>query len=88
MINIALCDDEKYILDKIKKLVFDFFHRKNVDITVSQLGSGEEFLRHNINIDILFLDIQMDLIDGMETAMKMLSQNYKGYLIFISVLKT
>ena len=68
MINIAICDDEKYILDKIKKLVFDFFHRKNVEITVSQFGSGEELLRHNKNIDILFLDIQMDGIDGMETA--------------------
>ena len=72
MINIAICDDEKYILDKIKKLVFDFFHRKNVEITVSQFGSGEELLRHNKNIDILFLDIQMDGI---------------GYLIFITVLK-
>lgn len=87
MINIAICDDEKYILDKIKKLVFDFFHRKNVEITVSQFGSGEELLRHNKNIDILFLDIQMDGIDGMETARKMRNQNYKGYLIFITVLK-
>ena len=87
MINIAICDDEKYILDKIKKLVFDFFHRKNVEITVSQFGSGEELLRHNKNIDILFLDIQMDGIDGMETARKMRSQNYNGYLIFITVLK-
>ena len=87
MINIASCDDEKYILDKIKKLVFDFFHRENVEITVTQFGSGEELLRHNKNIDILFLDIQMDGIDGMETARKMRSQNYKGYLIFITVLK-
>jgi two-component system response regulator LytT len=29
----------------------------------------------------------MDGIDGMETARKMRSQNYKGYLIFITVLK-
>ena len=56
-----------------------FFHRKNVEITVSQFGSGEELLRHNKNIDILFLDIQMYGIDGMETARKMRSQNYKGY---------
>ena len=41
MINIAICDDEKYILDKIKKLVFDFFHRKNVEIT----GGGEDCQR-------------------------------------------
>lgn len=87
MINVAICDDEKYILDKIEKLVFNFFHRKNVEITVSQFGSGEELLRCNNDIDILFLDIQMDGIDGMETARKLRSQNYKGYLIFITVLK-
>lgn len=32
MINIAICDDEKYISDKVKKLALDFFHRKNVEI--------------------------------------------------------
>ena len=87
MINIAICDDEKYISDKVKKLALDFFHRKNVKIKISQFGSGEELLRYNKSIDILFLDIQMDGIDGMETARKLRSQNYKGYLIFITVLK-
>ena len=87
MINIAICDDEKYISDKVKKLALDFFHRKNVEIKISQFGSGEELLRYNKSIDILFLDIQMDGIDGMETARKLRSQNYKGYLIFITVLK-
>ena len=85
MINIAICDDEKYILDKIKKLVFDFFHRKNVEITVSQFGSGEELLRHNKNIDILFLDIQMDGIDGMETMERLFSamQNAKDASLLV-----
>lgn len=87
MINIAVCDDEKYISDEIKNLVLDFFHRKNVEITILQFGSGEELLRCNKSIDILFLDIQMNGMDGMETARKLRSQNYKGYLIFITVLK-
>lgn len=87
MINIAICDDEKYISDKVKKLALDFFYRKNVEIKISQFGSGEELLRYNKSIDILFLDIQMDGIDGMETARKLRSQNYKSYLIFITVLK-
>ena len=47
MINIAICDDEKYISDKVKKLALDFFHRKNVKIKISQFGSGEELLRYN-----------------------------------------
>ena len=53
MINIAICDDEKYISDKVKKLALDFFHRKNVEIKISQFGSGEELLRYNKSIDIL-----------------------------------
>ena len=52
MINIAICDDEKYISDKVKKLALDFFHRKNVEIKISQFGSGEELLRYNKSIDV------------------------------------
>ena len=32
--KIAICDDEKYISDKVKKLALDFFHRKNVEIKI------------------------------------------------------
>ena len=77
MINIAICDDEKYISDKVKKLALDFFHRKNVEIKISQFGSGEELLRYNKSIDILFLDIQMDGIEVYEWYGKFNS----GYVI-------
>lgn len=87
MINIAICDDEKYISDKIRNMVIDFFHRKNMEIAVSQFLSGEELLKYDKSMDILFLDIQMNGIDGMETARKLRVQNYKGYLIFVTVLK-
>lgn len=85
--DIAICDDEKYTSDKIKNLISDFFHRKNMEITILQFGSGEELLQAKKSIDILFLDIQMNGIDGMETARKLRGQNFKGYLIFVTVLK-
>ncbi len=87
MIHIAICDDEKCISDKISGLVKRFFDRKNLEITVRQFMSGEELLDYDKEIDILFLDIQMNGIDGMETAKKLRDQNYKGYLIFITILK-
>ena len=58
MINIAICDDEKYISDKVKKLALDFFHRKNVEIKISQFGSGEELLRYNKSIAKKVLKLQ------------------------------
>ncbi len=87
MIDIVICDDEKYMLDKIGKLVVDFFYRKGVETTVLQFESGDELLKYNHKIDILFLDIQMNGTDGMETARRLRDKNYNGYLIFITVMK-
>ncbi len=87
MLHIAICDDEKYMSDKIKRMVSDFFCRKNIDIAISQFSSGKELLKYDGIIDILFLDIQMKDMDGMETARKLRSRKFKGALIFITVLK-
>lgn len=87
MVHIAICDDEQYISDKLKAMVSDFFRRKNMEIAVTQYSNGEELLEYGENIDILFLDIQMNGIDGMETARKLRNHKFKGFLIFITVLK-
>lgn len=87
MLHIVICDDEKYMSDKIRTMVSDFFHRKNMEIEISQFTSGEELLKYDRSIDILFLDIQMNGIDGMETARKLRSRKFKGFLIFITVLE-
>ncbi len=87
MLHIAICDDEQYMLDKISTMAVDFFHGKNMEITIAQFSNGEELLKYNRTIDILFLDIQMNGMDGMETARKLRSRKFKGFLIFITVLK-
>lgn len=87
MIRIAICDDEKYMSDHIQAMVSDFFRRKNIEITILRFSCGEELLKYGGQIDILFLDIQMKDIDGMETARKLRADKFRGFLIFITVLK-
>lgn len=87
MINIAVCDDEKCMSEKIEKLVEGFFRKKNTDISVVEYSSGEELLKSNERIDILFLDIGMRGMDGIETARKLRECRFHGFLIFITVLK-
>jgi len=87
VIHIAICDDEKYMSDTIKAMASEFFRRKNLKAVITQFSSGEELLKHDKIIDILFLDIQMKNIDGMETAKKLRRREFKGFLIFITVLR-
>ncbi len=87
MITIAICDDEKIIAEQIKRLASVFFRAKNMETSILCFSCGEELLRYDKSIDILFLDIQMERMDGMETARKLRSRNFKGYLIFVTVLE-
>ena len=67
--NIAVCDDEENIRYLIKRLI----EKQDASCRIMEFSSGEELLRFwgqedREQLDILFLDISMDGIDGMETA--------------------
>ena len=87
MIRIAICDDEKHMSDHIRAFVSDFFRKKNREISIRTFLSGEDLLSYDGQIDILFLDIQMKGMDGMETARKLRASKFRGFLLFITVLK-
>lgn len=87
MLSIAICDDDPHMRHALKKLVGSFFAKNNMDISTMLFSSGEELLRQEDPIDILFLDIQMKKTDGMETAKRLRQSGFKGFLIFITVLK-
>ncbi len=87
MIHIAICDDEKHMSNHIKAMTSDFFRKKNREISIRTFLSGEDLLSYDGQIDILFLDIQMKGMDGMETARRLRADKFRGFLIFITVLK-
>ena len=87
MIRIVICDDERHMSDHIRAMTSDFFRKKNREIQLRTFTSGEELLNYDGQIDILFLDIQMKGMDGMETARRLRADKFQGFLIFITVLK-
>lgn len=87
MVRIAICDDEKNMSDQIQRMARAFFRAKNQDVSVRRFSGGEELLRYDKQIDLLFLDIQMAGMDGMETARRLREGGFRGVLLFINVLK-
>ncbi|MEG2786356.1 MAG: LytTR family DNA-binding domain-containing protein [Romboutsia sp.] len=87
MIKIAICEDEKEQQELLKTYIDQIFKGLSVQSKLEVFNSGEELLEsYPKDIDILLLDIQMGQINGMETARKIRSIDYKVEIIFITSL--
>lgn len=74
MLKIAICDDEKYYRDRIHALLLSFLETHVLEACVDLFFSGKEFLAERENLvkyDIVFLDINMEETDGIQTALEM-----------------
>lgn len=84
MLSIGVCDDNMIectaLSRKIKKLLF----LKGITASVSDFYSGQTLLAWDQKIDILFLDIKMASMDGLETAKLLREQGQDFVLIFIT----
>ena len=50
MLQIAICDDEKYYREEIRRLVEDWLEEKGMEYAIHLFASGEEFLIQNENL--------------------------------------
>lgn len=63
--KIAICDDDKRAADKLMDILHQY---PNPLEKIDVYFSGEEFLKQTETYDLLFLDIDMKGMDGIETA--------------------
>ena len=84
MIRVAIVDDEREQIEIIKNIVEEFLKEKNIEYQIQEFLSGEDLLNTDICMDLVFLDIQMGGIDGIETARKLRIKYRKTTLIYIS----
>lgn len=68
MIRIAMCDDDKDFLEKLKLSVAKYFSSKNDELDITVFSDGSSFLSHNADYNAVFLDIDMPDIGGFEIA--------------------
>lgn len=83
--EVVICDDEKELREDIKARLIRY-SQMNTEFTfnISEYSSGEELLRRAEPIDILFMDIEMEGINGIDTAKKIKEENNGTILIFVT----
>ncbi|MDE6640436.1 MAG: LytTR family DNA-binding domain-containing protein [Acetatifactor sp.] len=88
MFNIAIVDDEDYFRNDLKELVQNYMIEKGYALQIDTFQSGEEFISLGIGMfkyNIVFLDINMDKVDGVSVAKKIRAINKGVFIVFVTV---
>ncbi|MFT3951685.1 MAG: LytTR family DNA-binding domain-containing protein [Oscillospiraceae bacterium] len=80
--KLAICDDEKIFRDKLQEDLLNYAEGKGIEIVCCHFDSGEALLMQEEQFDIVFMDFQMDGLDGLETARRLRKNGSRAAVIF------
>lgn len=87
MIRVVVCDDAKIVTDTMEKILLQYSEEIFEEIRIFKYHSGDELINNYIdNYDIIFLDIKMPGLSGIDVAEKIRERDNKVTLIFLTSL--
>jgi len=85
MIVIAVCDDSEAIVTGLSGFIERYAKETGQDIKIYKYGSGLQLLdKYTGHYDIIFLDIKMPYMDGLETANGIRKRDQNVSIIFLT----
>lgn len=87
MIRIGICDDEFYIIEILKKLIQECIIKLKKECEIYSYYSGKEILNDSDRLDLIFLDIEMPGMDGIEIGKILQRNGYNGKVIMATAME-
>lgn len=78
---IAICDDQQAVLDELERYIKQIGDELKQNFKICKYHSGEELLEEIESISIVFLDIEMNGMDGIETGRMIKQKNSECKII-------
>lgn len=85
MYTFAIVDDEQSCIDDLKDKISTYFSQNKGEFDVVEFHDGKELLKdYKPRFDVIFLDIEMNDVDGMRAAEEIRRKDQRTAIIFIT----
>lgn len=84
LLNILICDDDKFIVNKISNLLKQYFIHNPIDYSISTYINSNTIYNIEQSFDIAFVDIEMPGINGLKLSQKLKEKNSNILIIIVT----
>ena len=88
MVKVAICDDDETVTSRMENILEGYAQEHAVHLDIGVFYNGEELIRYmeknRETFDILFLDIEMNGINGIETAKGIREMDKKALIVYVT----
>lgn len=88
MVRIAICDDEESVIQMMERILEKCTEELKTQVEIEAFYDGQNLIDY-LNkagdmYDLVFLDIEMDKMDGLETAEKLREMDQKLLIVYVT----
>lgn len=91
MLKVAFCDDEKHYLKSMSNLIKIELEKMKIEYDIETFEDGISFLKdykkEEESFDLIFLDIEMQEIDGITLAKRIREMDNEVTIVFLTVME-
>lgn len=84
MMKIAICDDNNDIIKEITDFINEYGRNNNAKFEILAFNDGDELLTSEQKFDLIFLDIEMKHINGLEAAERIRENDMNIPIVYIT----